>query len=43
MTQKAELGIVVDDDFTVREAISDVLASRSLRPSPSSLQPNAFG
>jgi FixJ family two-component response regulator len=38
MTQKAELGVIVDDDFTVREAISDLLASRNLRPSPSRLR-----
>jgi FixJ family two-component response regulator len=30
MTQKTELVIIVDDDFRVREAISDLLASRSL-------------
>jgi FixJ family two-component response regulator len=30
MTQKAELVIIVDDDFRVREAISDLLASRNL-------------
>jgi FixJ family two-component response regulator len=31
MTQKTELVIIVDDDFRVREAISDLLASRSLK------------
>jgi FixJ family two-component response regulator len=30
MTQKSELVIIVDDDFRVREAISDLLASRNL-------------
>jgi FixJ family two-component response regulator len=30
MTQRPELVIIVDDDFRVREAISDLLASRSL-------------
>jgi FixJ family two-component response regulator len=30
MTQKSELVIIVDDDFRVREAISDWLASRNL-------------
>ena len=30
MTQKSELVIVVDDDFRVREAICDLLASRNL-------------
>ena len=30
MTQKSELIIIVDDDFRVREAISDMLASRHL-------------
>ena len=30
MTQKSELIIIVDDDFRVREAISDMLASRRL-------------
>ena len=30
MTGKAELVIIVDDDFRVREAISDLLASRNL-------------
>jgi FixJ family two-component response regulator len=30
MTQKTELVIIVDDDFRVREAISDLLASRGL-------------
>jgi FixJ family two-component response regulator len=30
MTQNTELVIIVDDDFRVREAISDLLASRSL-------------
>jgi FixJ family two-component response regulator len=30
MTQKSELIIIVDDDFRVREAISDLLASRNL-------------
>jgi FixJ family two-component response regulator len=30
MTQKSELIIIVDDDFRVREAISDLLASRHL-------------
>jgi FixJ family two-component response regulator len=31
MTQKSELVIIVDDDFRVREAISDLLASRNLQ------------
>jgi FixJ family two-component response regulator len=30
MAQKSELVIIVDDDFRVREAISDLLASRNL-------------
>ena len=30
MTQKSELVIIVDDDFRVREAICDLLASRNL-------------
>jgi FixJ family two-component response regulator len=30
MTQESELVIIVDDDFRVREAISDLLASRNL-------------
>jgi FixJ family two-component response regulator len=30
MTQQSELVIIVDDDFRVREAISDLLASRNL-------------
>jgi FixJ family two-component response regulator len=30
MTQRTELVIIVDDDFRVREAISDLLASRNL-------------
>jgi FixJ family two-component response regulator len=30
MTRKSELVIIVDDDFRVREAISDLLASRNL-------------
>jgi FixJ family two-component response regulator len=30
MTQKSELVIIVDDDFRVREAISELLASRNL-------------
>jgi len=30
MTQKSELVIIVDDDFRVRESISDLLASRNL-------------
>jgi FixJ family two-component response regulator len=30
MTQKSELVIIVDDDFRIREAISDLLASRNL-------------
>jgi FixJ family two-component response regulator len=30
MTQKGEFVIIVDDDFRVREAISDLLASRNL-------------
>jgi FixJ family two-component response regulator len=30
MTQEAELVIIVDDDFRVREAISELLASRNL-------------
>jgi FixJ family two-component response regulator len=31
MTQKSELVIIVDDDFRVREAICDLLASRNLQ------------
>ena len=30
MTEKSELVIIVDDDFRVRESISDLLASRNL-------------